>query len=198
VEFSEVVMRRHMVRTYTSEPVPRETVDRILRLAIRAPSAGHTQGWRFLVLDDITSVEKFWAATTDASAKEDEWLARMRGAPVLVICLSDKGAYLDRYAEPDKGWTDRSEARWPIPFWHTDSAMAAMIALLAVEDLGLAACFFGVPGTTWPALRDAFAIPDRLTPVGVISLGYAAPDRRSPSLKRGRRSVDEVVTYNSF
>lgn len=114
------------------------------------------------------------------------------------MCLSDKDAYLDRYAEPDKGWNDRDEKRWPIPYWHTDTAMAAMIALLAIEDFGMSACFFGVPAQRWTALRAAFAIPDRLRPVGVISLGYAAADRRSPSLKRGRRPLAEVVAYNSF
>jgi nitroreductase len=198
VEFSDVVRRRRMVRTYASDSVPRETIDHVLGLAVRAPSAGHTQGWRFLVLDDITSTEKFWSATRSADSPADDWLTRMRGAPALVVCLSDKDAYLDRYAEPDKGWTDRSEARWPIPYWHTDTAMAAMIALLAAEDSGLAACFFGVPQAAWPRLRDTFAIPEHLTPVGVISLGFPAPDRRSPSLKRGRRPLDEVVAYGSF
>jgi nitroreductase len=122
----------------------------------------------------------------------------MAQAPVLVVCLSDKTAYLDRYAEPDKGWTDRDEARWPVPYWHIDTGMAAMILLLAAQDAGLAACFFGVPGDRWMALRAAFAIPDRLDPVGVVSLGYPAPDVRSPSLRRGRRGVEEVVSYGSF
>jgi nitroreductase len=187
-----------MVRNYQDTPVPREAVDRILELALRAPSAGHTQGWRFLVLADITSRDAFWSATTSSQRQADAWLTRMRSAPVLVICLSDKDAYLDRYAEPDKGWTDRSEARWPIPYWHTDTAMAAMIALLAAEDAGLGACFFGVPEGSWSLLRISFEIPEHLTPVGVISLGYPAPDKRSPSLARGRRSMNDVVTYNSF
>jgi hypothetical protein len=32
----------------------------------------------------------------------------------------------------------------------------------------------------------------------VVSLGYPAPDRKSPSLKRGRRGLDEVLVYGSF
>ncbi len=59
--------------------------------------------------------------------------------------LSDRDAYLDRYAEPDKGWTDRDAARWPVPYWHIDTGMAAMLFLLGVQEAGLAACFFGVP-----------------------------------------------------
>jgi nitroreductase len=168
----------------------------LMKLAIRAPSAGHTQGWRFLVLDDITSRSRFWAATADEIA--DPWRERMERAPVLVVCFSDKQAYLDRYAEPDKGWTDRDAARWPIPYWHVDTGMAAMILLLAAQDEGLAACFFGVPADRWPALFAEFDVPAHLTPVGVVSLGYAAPDRRSPSLRRGRRSLEEVMSYGSF
>ncbi len=168
----------------------------LLKLAIRAPSAGHTQGWRFLVLADITSTSRYWAATTDGPP--DAWLSRMRTAPVLIVCLSDRDAYLDRYAEPDKGWTDRDPDRWPVPYWHIDTGMAAMILLLAAEDAGLASCFFGLPATHWSSFRQAFAVPARLDPVGVVSLGYAAPDLRSPSLRRGRRGLDEVVAYGSF
>lgn len=186
-----------MIRAYDPErPVPSELVETLLKLAIRAPSAGHTQGWRFLVLTDITSTSAFWTATSDGAG--DSWLARMRMAPTLIVCLSDREAYLDRYAEPDKGWTDRSADRWPVPYWHIDTGMAAMILLLAAQDAGLASCFFGVPGERWTALRAAFSVPDRLDPVGVISLGYAAADLRSPSLKRGRRPLSEVVSYGAF
>jgi nitroreductase len=198
VELSEAVFGRRMIRTYRADqPVPRETVERLLALAVRAPSAGHTQGWQFLVLDDITSRDRFWTACS-ADADESGWLRRLRTAPVLVVAFADKAAYLDRYAEPDKGWTDRSERRWPIPYWYVDTGMAAMILLLAAEDAGLAACFFGVPGDAWGLLRDAFGVPDRLDPVGVISLGHAASDRRSPSLQRGRRPLPDVVAYGSF
>lgn len=197
MELREAVRSRRMVRSYDPDrTVARATVDMLLKLAIRAPSAGHTQGWRFLVLDDITSRTAFWAATSDG--EPDSWRERMQQAPVLVIFFSDKQAYLDRYAEPDKGWADRAEVRWPVPYWHIDVGMAAMIFLLGAVDEGLAACFFGVPAPQWPALRAAFAVPERLTPVGVISLGHPAPDLRSPSLQRGRRGLADVVAYGSF
>jgi nitroreductase len=197
MEFATAVRARRMVRSYDPDrPVPRETLDELLRLAVRAPSAGHTQGWQFLVLDDITSRARFWTATTDD--QQDDWLRRVSTAPVLIVIFSDKETYLDRYAEEDKGWTDRDEARWPVPYWHIDAGMAAMILLLAAVDAGLGACFFGVPTGHWTALRAAFAVPERLTPIGVVSLGHPAADRRSPSLRRGRRPFDEVVAYGSF
>ncbi|HVU92789.1 MAG TPA: nitroreductase family protein [Jatrophihabitans sp.] len=198
MELSEAVRRRRMIRSYDPDrPVPRDTVEMLLNLAIRAPSAGYTQGWRFLVLDDITSRTRFWSATT-GDEPADDWLRRMESAPVLIVCLSDKQAYLNRYAEPDKGWTDKDEAHWPVPYWHIDTGMAAMILLLAATDAGLGACFFGIPPERWATFRDAFAVPEGLAPVGVISLGYPAPDRKSPSLKRGRRGLDEVLVYGSF
>lgn len=197
MELREAVRRRRMVRSYDPDrPVPRETLHELLSLAIRAPSAGHTQGWRFLVLDDITSRSAFWEAT--AQGPDDAWLTRMRSAPALIVVFSDKQSYLDRYAESDKGWTDRDERRWPIPYWHVDAGMAAMILLLAAVDAGLGACFFGVPGERWGAVQQAFAVPADLAPVGVVSLGYPAADLRSPSLRRGRKPLHEVVSYGSF
>jgi nitroreductase len=199
MEFTDAVRRRRMIRNYDPDrPVPRAVLDELLDLAVRAPSAGYTQGWRFLVLDDATSCAEFWATTTDADGETDPWLSRMRTAPALIVCFSDKEAYLNRYAEPDKGWTDRDEARWPVPFWHIDAGMAAMILLLGATDRGLGACFFGVPRPYWDGLRQAFAVPERLVPVGVVSLGHPAPDVRSPSLRRGRRPRAEVVAYGRF
>jgi nitroreductase len=198
MELTEAIRRRRMIRTYDPDrPISREVVDELLRLAVRAPSAGYSQGWRFLVLDDITSRSAFWGATT-SDQPADTWLRRLQTAPVLIICFSDKDAYLDRYAEPDKGWTDRDGKHWPVPYWHIDTGMAALLILLGAADRGLGACFFGVPGERWGALREAFAVPERLSPIGVISLGHPAADVKSPSLKRGRRALAEVVAYGSF
>jgi nitroreductase len=124
--------------------------------------------------------------------------ARHASAPVLVVCLSDKDAYLDRYAARDKGWTDRDEARWPVPYWDVDTGMAALLVLLTAVDAGLGGCFFGVPPERFDALRAAFDIPAGRTPVGVVSVGYPAPDRRSPSLRRGRRPLAEVAHEGRF
>jgi nitroreductase len=124
----------------------------------------------------------------------DDWLRRMRRAPLLVVPLSHKQAYLDRYAEPDKGATDRDESRWPVPYWDIDTGMAALLILLTVVDEGLAACFFGVEPDRHAPFRQAFGVPDEYTPIGCISVGYeGSEDKRSPSLKRGRRGVAEVV-----
>jgi len=189
-----VVRRRRMVRDYDPDrPVSPEVRERLLAHAVRAPSAGFSQGWAFLVLESAQERDRFWAATTDAGAP-DGWLTRMRRAPLLIVPLSHKAAYLDRYAEPDKGWTDRDEARWPVPYWDVDTGMASLLMLLTAVDEGLAACFFGVPPEKVTAFREAFGVPPSHRPIGCVSVGYAgAEDKRSPSLGRGRRSVADVV-----
>lgn len=193
MEFGEVVRRRRMVRNYDPDrPVPAKAVERLLDHAIRAPSAGFSQGWGFLVLAEPVDRERFWTATSEPG-RESPWLAGMRNAPLIVVAHSHKDAYLDRYAEPDKGWTDRDEARWPVPYWHIDTGMAVLMMLLTVVDEGLGACFFGIPPERMAGYRATFGVPAGFTPIGAITVGYPAPDRRSPSLKRGRRGPDRVV-----
>ena len=147
MEFSEVVRRGRMIRRYSPEPVDRAVLDRVLSNALRAPSAGFSQGWAFLVLDEPADVERFWRVTSDPADLQspDEWMRGMTTAPVVVVPLSSKEAYLERYSEPDKGWADKAEERWPVPYWHLDTAMAALLMLLTAVDEGLGACFFGVP-----------------------------------------------------
>jgi nitroreductase len=194
MEFRDVVRRRRMVRDYDPDrPVPPEVRERLLEHAIRAPSAGNSAGWAFLVLESAEDRDRFWTATSDESAP-DPWLTRMRRAPLLVVPLANKDAYLDRYAEPDKGWTDRDESRWPVPYWDVDAGMAALLMLLTAVDEGLGACFFGIPPSRIDAFRAAFGVPGEYRPVGCVSVGYPSDDdRRSPSLRRGRRGIEEVV-----
>lgn len=192
MEFAEAVRRRRMVRNFTGEPVEREVVDGILDLARRAPSAGYTQGFAFLVLEGPEQVGRFWDATFPAAEREGFRWPGLFTAPVIVLPCSSKAAYLDRYAEPDKGWTDRDESRWPVPYWDVDCAFATMTLLLGAIDAGLGALFFGIFGGL-PELRGAFDIPETFTPVGAVALGHPAPDEPSPSLARGRRSWEDTI-----
>jgi nitroreductase len=198
MEFAEVVRRRRMVRTYDPDrPVPPEVVRRLLDHAIRAPSAGFSQGWAFLVLEEPEDRERFWSVTggQDPSGR---WMFGMSKAPLIIVPHSHKAAYLDRYAEPDKGWTDRDEARWPVPYWHIDTGMAALLMLLTAVDEGLGACFFGIPPEVTEGYREAFGVPEALDPIGAVTVGYPLKDWRSPSLKRGRREADEVTHYGRW
>ena len=199
MEFQDVVNRRRMVRSYSADPVDPGVVERMLRNALHAPSAGFSQGWAFLLLDRAEDVGRFWRCTTDPAAVPDRWLRGMRTAPVVIVPLSNKSAYLDRYAEPDKGWTDRDEARWPVPYWDIDTGMASLLILQTAVDEGLGACFFGVPPDRIPAFRAEFAVPEEYTPIGAVTVGHRAaePGARG-SVGRGRRPVEEVVHRGSW
>jgi nitroreductase len=188
-----------MVRNYDPDrPVPAEVRDRLLEHAIHAPSAGFSQGWGFLVLESPADRSRFWAAATPETEEWQTWLVNMRHAPLIVVPHSNKAVYLDRYAQRDKGWTDRDEARWPVPYWDIDTGMASLLMLLTAVDEGLGACFFGIPPERIPAYRTEFGVPDDYTPIGAVSVGYRAVDHRSPSLKRGRKPLDEVVHYGQW
>ena len=193
-----MVRGRRMVRAYDPDrPVATATLTELLELAIRAPSAGFSQGWDFVVLRTPADTGRFWNATRE-DGEPDRWLAGMQTAPVLVLCLSDRERYLDRYAEPDKGWADRDSSRWPVPYWDVDTGMAGLLILLGAVDEGLAGCFFGVPPHRQAAVLAEFGAPSGHRIVGVISLGHPAPDRRSPSLRRGRRPITEVAHDGNF
>jgi nitroreductase len=170
----------------------------VLDNACRAPSAGFSQGWDFVVLTAAEDRARFWAAASDDEEEQDSWLRGMQDAPALVVCGSDKDAYLDRYAAEDKGWTDRSESRWPVPYWDIDTGMAALLMLLTATDQGLGALFFGVAAECHDEVHEEFGIPRERTIVGVVSLGYEVPGPKSPSLKRRPRGVDEVVHWGRF
>jgi nitroreductase len=194
MELRDVIARRRMVRRYDPDrPVRPDVRERLLEHALHAPSAGFSQGWAFLVLEDAGERAQFWATTTDGG-EPDPWLAGMQTAPLLVVVLSHKDAYLDRYAEPDKGWTDRDEARWPVPYWHIDTGMAALLILQTAVDEGLGACFFGIPPDRIAAFKDEFGVPEEYTPIGAITVGHRIEDTGPEgSVARGRRPADEVV-----
>lgn len=191
MELGEAIRRRRMVRNFEDRPVPPEALDRILDHARRAPSAGHTQGFAFLVLEGPEQVGRFWDCTYPAERSHFRWPGLFR-APVIILPCASKDAYLDRYAEPDKGWTDRDEGRWPAPYWDIDCGFATMAMLLTAVDEGLGALFFGILDGL-PALRATFGIPDAFHPIGAVALGWPADDRPSSSLQRGRRPKDEVI-----
>ena len=173
-----------MVRSYDADrPVPPDVVDRIVRNALRAPSAGFSQGWAFLVLDDPADIARFRDAVR-VETEPDAWFAATVQAPLLIVPHSNKDVYLDRYARPDKGFTDRSDAWWPSPYWDIDAGFASLLMLLTAVDAGLGACFFGMALERIPAYREAFGVPPQFHPIGAISVGYHSEPPRDFSTRR--------------
>ena len=191
MEFQDVLQRRRMVRTYDPDrPIPPEVVDRIVRNGLRAPSAGYSQGWGFLVLDTPEDIARF-RDSVRPDEQPERWFAANVQAPLLIVPHSHKDAYLDRYAQADKGHSDRSDAWWPAPYWDIDTGFASLLMLLTAVDEELGACFFGLPAERVDSYREAFGVPKQFFPIGAISIGYS--DEPPRDLRSRRRPTDEVV-----
>ncbi len=203
-EFVDVVRRRRMTRAFDTRPVPDQTVSEMVDLASRAPSAGKAQGWHLVVLrGDETA--RFWDITLPVMRRGAFKWQRLLDAPLIALPFADPKAYTDRYSEPDKSATGLGAGAkaWPAPYWTIDASMAVMTMLLAAEDRGLGALFFGVfKGER--ELRQELGIPNGLELLGALAIGYPA-DPTGPvtmsatgagkgrSAGRSRRSPTEII-----
>jgi nitroreductase len=194
-EFREVVRNRRMTRAFVPDPVDPAVVDELVDLASRAPSAGKTQGWHVVVLEGAEQVARYWDITLPADRRATFRWRHLLDAPVLMLPLADPAAYVDRYAEPDKARTGLGAGAeaWPAPYWTIDTSMAVMTMLLAAEDRGLGALFFGVFQRE-ADVRAEFGIPERLEIIGAVALGHPRPDDEpGRSSSRSRRSPEQII-----
>jgi nitroreductase len=189
MDFQSVVRRRKMVRSFSTEPVPDAVLDQILANAVRAPSAGFSQGWAYVVLVGPAETAVFWDAISDAEWRAVPDRPGLLRAPVIVVPLTDEAAYRARYAEPDK---DRARVP-PVPYWLVDTSFATMLMLLSAVDAGLGALFFGLNRRD-DELMAVLGVPSGYRPIGAVALGWPdGEDRPSSSLARGHRGADSVV-----
>ncbi|HEV2129251.1 MAG TPA: nitroreductase family protein [Thermomicrobiales bacterium] len=196
MDFLEVVRRRRMVRRFTDEPVPWETVERIVRVAQRAPSAGYSQGVSFVAIDDAETRARVAEIVGEAGYVAAGFGPFVSSAPVQIVVCTSEEIYRARYREPDKRRAGARANPWPVPYWHTDAGAALMLVLLAVVNEGLASAFVGVRDPD--AVRAELGIPDDHMPIGVVAIGHPAPDRRSSSLKRGRKPLESMLHRNRW
>ena len=190
--------RRDVRRGFLPEPLPEAVLDRLLAAAHQAPSVGLMQPTRFVVVKDAAVRarvhEVFRAANEKAAAeyagerREAYAGLKLEGlleAPqhVCVLCESGsvQGHGLGRATMPE---------------------MAAYSSVCAVENLWLAARAEGV-GVGWvsildvAALREVLQVPERLSLVAYLCVGYVERFEESPDLERlgweRRRGVEVAV-----
>jgi nitroreductase len=194
MELTDAVRRRHMVRTFTDEAVAPEVVDGLVDLARRAPSAGNSQGWAFVVLSGATETARYWDASLPAERRDGFRWPGLVAAPVLVVALVRPDAWVERYAEPDKVATGLGGAQgeWPVPFWWVDGGMAVEHLLLGAVAAGLGACFFGLFDHE-AAVLAALGVPSGWRAVGTVAIGHPSPGESGRSAGRGRRELDDVL-----
>ena len=189
-----------MTRAFRPDPIPHELLAALVDAGRRAPSAGNSQGFAFVVLEGQERTAKYWDTTLGDRAGFG--FPGLLDAPALIIVLAHPQAYVDRYAEPDKSATGLGEGRerWPVAYWTVDAAFAAMLIQLAAIDAGLGALFFGPFEHEADVLRG-LAVPDDYEAIGTIALGWADPardTREGVSAKRPRRDDAEVVHWGAW
>lgn len=187
-----------MVRAYTDEPLAPEAVQRILAAANRAPSAGFSQGYALLTLRGPQQLEPFWRLVGSYHGAEEAAgpsFDPVTRAPLVVVPLSCKKIYLDRYARADKGWTDRAESHWPVPYWDIDTGFTALLMLLAAVDEGLGALFFGIPPDLIEQFRQLYGVPAEYVPIGAVAVGHPdlGADKGGSSRVIKRRTIEDLV-----
>lgn len=170
MEFSEVVAKRRSVRHFNTRlAVTEDDIRALLEAAVRAPSAGNIQPWRFFVL---TTDE---ARTQLAAAIGQKWAT---SAPAVIVVCVDPRPCFARYG-------DRGESLYAVQ----DTAAATHAILLAAVDRGLASCWIGAFDEE--AVRDAIGATKPITPVAVLPIGYSAEAAGRPL----RRPLEEVTTW---
>ena len=191
MEFQDVVRKRRMIRNFTNDPVSGEVIERIVEAGQHAPSAGFSQGVVYVVVTEEETRKAIGEIAGEAWYVRSGHAPFISGAPVQVVICTSEQVYHDRYNEPDKKGKGQEEINWPIPYWHTDAGASLMLILLAAVNEGLGTAFVGVREPK--LLQQLLEIPDAYLPIGVTMIGHPAPDLKSGSLKRGRRSLDDVL-----
>src|ERR671916_290750 len=173
MDFETVVKRRRMCREFLERDVPQQKIDRILDLASRYPSAGHTEPQEFIVVHNRQMKEDL------AHAALDQMFVAQ--APVVIIVISDVRRSARRYGERGVRF-----------FSIIDGAFVAMLILLAVVEEGLGACFVG--SFYDEEVQQVLSLPRDVRPIGIIPIGYCAEKPR----KFPRRSRAQIVHQDRY
>jgi nitroreductase len=179
------INRRTSVRRFRSDPVPRETVERLLDCAVRAPNHKLTEPWRFTVLtgrarDRLAEIRaqhrlKRYSdpATPEALAGADKVRRESRETPVYIVAMAA--------VSPDEITREEDYAA---------TMMAIANLMIAAESLGLGTYLKSGGVMRDTELVELVGVPQKFRVVGLISLGYPAeqdpPRRRKPAAELTR------------
>jgi len=168
--FFEVVNSRSSVREYKDDPVPLETVRKIIEAARVAPSWANSQCWRFVIVD--SHVEKNIIGNTTGQAN----IAKAcKDAPyVIVLCANPK----------------ESGSKNGMDYYMFDCGLAMQNLSLAARSEGLDTCIVG-----WfdeKAIKGVLNVPNNFKVVAFTPLGYA----KETPVRKARRKYSENVFHN--
>jgi nitroreductase len=193
----EVLETCRAIRYLKPDPVPDAAVEKVLWAATRAPSPGNSQGWDFVVVDDVDTKrvisEAIGAAMLPAISRmqpRDRTERLMfEGAAAIVTSLATApvvifvtGPVIYPAGRPEESFT--WSALYP----------AAENILLAARALGLGTVFTTLHRAADAVIRDTLGIPDHIRIAATIPMGY--PDANFGPVKR--RPVADFVHRNRW
>jgi nitroreductase len=222
MEVVEAILARHSVRDFSSRPVPRETVMKILEVATRSPSGGNGQPWEVFVASGATMekirnayLERFRSGPggpppggpppggpPPQPAYIRERMATIRNERLKLLGLDpDDPASGKVFME----WGSRLFGAPVLAVICMDKALSSNLDIgLFVQTVCLAAQGYGVDSFIAGAfishqdvLRRELEIPENLNIITGIGLGYPDPDAIINTYRSPRRPVQEVVRYKS-
>ena len=180
--FLELCRKRRAMRKYHPDPIPTETIRRILEAARHAPSAENRQPWRFIVV-------------TEPEIRADlkrcyprKWFLESDPPVIIVAC-----------GVPSESWHKLDEfygEEYFEDYWKVDVAIACEHVVLAAEAEGLGSCWIG--GFNEKRLRDLLQIPDEWRVLAMISIGISNEDPTELRGEKERKKIEEIVFWDRF
>ncbi|MGD9345907.1 MAG: nitroreductase family protein [Candidatus Aminicenantes bacterium] len=167
----DIIRGRRSVRAYKKDPVPEVSLRRVFEAARLAPSGKNLQPWKFVVVKDSELKKKLAKASNDQNFIAD--------APLIIVACG----------YPDECY--RSMGRY-MRSWPVDVTIALEHLILQAQEEGLGTCWIG--SFEEQAVKSLLKVPDDVKVLALTPLGY--PDEVPGS--RGRKSLEEIVSYDSF
>ena len=174
----EVIEKRRSIRKYKSDPIPEETLYKVLEAARIAPSWSNLQCWRYVVIKD-ESTKKTLAEVLPSGNPVKKAFTQ---APIIIAGCADpeRSGYIGSQRIGDKQW-------------HVlDLGISMQQLVLAATNEGLGTCW--VCWFSEKEVKDILDVPDNIDVVALTPLGY--PDEE-PKAKR-RKSLEEIVYYERY
>lgn len=169
METIQALLTRRSIRKYKNQPVEKDKIEIILKLAMYAPSAMNLQAWHFIVIDN-----KDILANTIQSIPHAELL---RQTPNAILVCGDK--------------TIEANESWMIQ----NCSAAIQNVLLSAHALGIGSCWIAIHGIddVVKNVSKQFNLPENVIPVALISLGY--PDE---TVFAEDRFKQDKIHYNKW
>ena len=201
MELRGLLAQRRMVRSYLPDPVPRETIERIVGTVHKAPSAGVSQGHRLVVVTDADARRELARLAGEGEYVEQGMEPWISVAPVHIVVGAREESYHERYRKPDK-LRDGEEIGWPAPYWYVDAGSLFLLLQLAALDEGLGAGVYGVLPERVPELKRLVELPDDVHFVCVVTIGKRNPGASESALvsrlSQRRLPLGELVHWERW